>query len=116
MPTCTCDRFGTAILRNGIPWNPMCPVHVAGSGRDEYPGDAYLPVLDDEEQEAMDHLLAFMNIVTNRWGLAVNTGELASGVHVCQGFITQHMLHRLAPDNWSDWYKAPATTEEEAKP
>jgi hypothetical protein len=65
--------------------------------------DSAAPVLDAEEQEAMDHLLAFMGVL-NRWGLEVNSGEMASAIHVLQGFVTQHMVRRLAPDHWSSWY------------
>lgn len=63
-------------------------------------------VLNDEEQEAMDNLLACMGIITQKWKLRTNSSELASAVHVLQGFIVQHMLGRIAPEHWSGqhWY------------
>lgn len=63
-------------------------------------------VLDAEEQEAMDHLLAFMEIVSRRWRLACNSGEMTAAIHVLQGFVIQHMLTRIQPDEWGDWWKA----------
>jgi len=66
---------------------------------------AYVNVLDAEEREAMDHLLAFMGIVVNRWKLRANHGELAPAIHVLQGFVTQHMLARQSPEHWGDWWE-----------
>jgi hypothetical protein len=62
--------------------------------------------LDAEEREAMDHLLAFMEIVVQRWNLRTNHDEMAAAIHVLQGFTTQHMLARVAPDHWGDWWGA----------
>ena len=59
--------------------------------------------LDDQERAAMDELLSVMDTIQNEWGMQSNGGELASAIHVLQGFIIQHMLHRLAPDRWSGW-------------
>jgi hypothetical protein len=61
------------------------------------------PILDAEEQETMDALLGVMRTITQTWGMSQNSTELASAVHVLQGFIVQHMLHRLAPEHWSAW-------------
>ncbi len=60
--------------------------------------------LNPEEQEAMDHLLAFMNTVVRDWELRANADELARGIHQLQGFIVMHMLQREAPDHWGHWY------------
>lgn len=62
-----------------------------------------LPTLDDEEQAAMDQLVGVMRTIVETWGMRSNGVELASAAHVIQGFIVQHMLHRLVPDQWSDW-------------
>lgn len=64
-----------------------------------------LPVLDDDEREAMDLLLAFMETL-QRWGLRVNQEELAQAIHVLQGFVITRMLSRKAPHSWSNWYTA----------
>ena len=63
-------------------------------------------VLDVEEQAAMNDLLGAYKRICG-WGLQSNSGELASAVHVIQGFIVQRMLHRLTPDAWSSWYEEP---------
>lgn len=76
--------------------------------------DAVTP--DEEEAEAMEHLLAYMELVTKRWGLRTNEGELTAAIHVLQGFVIQHMLRRLAPSSWSLWYTSQATTPHEATP
>ena len=59
--------------------------------------------LTAEEQEAMDHLLTFMSIV-NDWGPNCNGDELARGVHQLQLFVIMHMLARISPGDWSEWY------------
>ena len=61
--------------------------------------------LDDDEQAAMDALFDVHRRIVG-WGLSSNGSELTSAVHVIQGFIVQRMLHRVAPDSWSDWYAA----------
>lgn len=69
------------------------------------------PILDADEKEAMDKLLGVMNTITRDWGLlpeerASNLRvELAGAVHVIQGFIVQHMLQRLAPEQWGVWFE-----------
>lgn len=62
------------------------------------------PVLDDVEAEAMDHLYAFMRIVQTQWHLKTNFEELGAAVHVLQGYVIGHMLKRLAPESWGNWY------------
>lgn len=64
------------------------------------------PVLDPDEREAMDHLLAFMEIVSKRWQLRVNHPEMGAAIHVLQGFVIQHMLVRVEPDAWGDWWRS----------
>lgn len=61
--------------------------------------------LNDLEQEAMDGLLDAMRIIVEDFKLKNNRGELTAAVHVIQGFIIQHMLARLAPNQWSPaWF------------
>jgi len=60
--------------------------------------------LDEVEKEAMNELLRAYNKILG-WGLEHNREELTGAVHVIQSFIVQHMLHRLSPDAWSDWYR-----------
>ena len=59
-----------------------------------------------DERQAMDHLMAYMKIVEADWKLKFNHDELRPAIHVLQGFIVQHMLHRLNPAGWSNWYEA----------
>lgn len=61
---------------------------------------------NEEEREASDALLNCMQIINRRWELQHNKEELAAAVHVIQGFIVQHMLNRLEPENWGSWYRA----------
>lgn len=61
--------------------------------------------LNVEEQVAMDHLLAFMVTVQSEWGLKHNQSELVIGIHMLQGFILQHMLQRVNPDEWGEWFE-----------
>lgn len=60
--------------------------------------------LDAEEAEAMRLLSEFMAVLKG-WGLKANHHEMTAAIHVLQGFITQHMLHRESPDEWSSWYE-----------
>lgn len=62
------------------------------------------PVLDEDEQEAMDHILAAMSAIQG-WGLKTNQTELAMAVHGLQAFVIQHMLQRLEPEYWGRWYE-----------
>jgi hypothetical protein len=66
----------------------------------EWPG----VYLDDDEKQAMNDLLGAYNKILRNWRLKHNQTELTAAVHVIQGFIVQHMLHRLSPDAWADWY------------
>lgn len=59
--------------------------------------------LNDEEEEVMMLLLGVYERIVD-WGLGANQYELAAAVHTIQGFIVQHMLNRLAPDAWQDWF------------
>jgi hypothetical protein len=69
------------------------------------PSEPAVPVaFNDEEQAAMDDLMAFTEKVRT-WGDNVNAREMVAAVHVLQGFVVQRMLHRLNPAEWSDWYK-----------
>lgn len=61
------------------------------------------PELDAEEQAVMDALLGVMSAIRNDWGMTANASELSAAVHVIQGFVIQHMLHRLAPESWGSW-------------
>lgn len=65
-----------------------------------------MPTLNREEEQAMDHLLGYMTIVSHDWKLhEPQKAEMAAGVHVLQGYIVQHMMRRLAPGSWSSWYE-----------
>ena len=44
-------------------------------------------------------------------GLRANGGELAAAVHVLQGFVVQHMLQRVEPDKWGNWFALEEPTE-----
>ena len=59
-------------------------------------------VLDDDEHEAMGYLLEFMWKL-RKWGMTANQVEMEAAVHVLQGFVIQHMLHRLEPGRWAAW-------------
>ena len=67
------------------------------------------PALNEREQACMDKILAAMESILQLDGtvstLRANSGELASAVHVLQQFPVQHMLHRLDPENWSNWWE-----------
>lgn len=62
------------------------------------------PILDDEEKEALAHIHAYMRTV-NEWGLSANRTEMIAAVHALQSFVIQHMLHRVEPAEWSNWYR-----------
>ena len=59
--------------------------------------------LNAEERVAMEDLLSALSIIQS-WKLKSNQTELAAAIHVIQSFIIQHMLGRLAPEAWSNWY------------
>ena len=56
-----------------------------------------------EEQEALNHILDAMAII-HSWGLSANSQELTAAVHTLQGFVIAHMLHRVEPSLWSNWF------------
>lgn len=60
-------------------------------------------VLDETEQKAMDALIACM-VEIQTWGDKANQSEFIAAIHVVQSFIIQHMLYRLEPTQWSDWF------------
>jgi len=57
-----------------------------------------------EEEEALQCLARYMDIVWHGWNMRVNSGEQTAAVHVLQGAVIQHMLHRAAPDRWGSWW------------
>lgn len=58
-----------------------------------------------EEQDAYDKIVAAYDaILTLGGGLRGNQGELVQAVHVMQHFVSMHVLHRLDPEFFSDWY------------
>jgi hypothetical protein len=59
--------------------------------------------LEIEEQQVMDALAMIVQKV-QLWGLRANLSEMTTAVHVLQGFVIQHMLHRVDPEQWSDWF------------
>lgn len=62
---------------------------------------------DVDEDVAMTHLLSYMKIVRQDWKMLANDAELVGAIHVLQGFIVQHMLHRLNPDLFASWVLEP---------
>ena len=60
---------------------------------------------DSDEQEALDALQSYMAVVVHRWKLRANQGELLAAVHTLQGAVQQHLLHRIAPNNWASWWQ-----------
>lgn len=65
-----------------------------------------MPIYNKEEQEVENHIVAAYKGILNL-GLKHNIPELEHGVHIMQQFVTQHMLQRLAPDQWGHWYETP---------
>ena len=66
-----------------------------------------LPVdvaMDAEEQAAMDAIAAAYGMILGM-GLSDNRGELVGAVHVLQSFVAQHLLHRISPKSWNDWFR-----------
>lgn len=69
------------------------------------------PVMNAEEREVMDHILAAYNGIREFGpGLSANSTELTQAVHTLQGFVIQRMLARVAPDVWGDWYQGSPTS------
>lgn len=65
------------------------------------------PSLNSEEQQIMDQInAAYQGIL--KLGLSHNIEELTAAVHTTQQFVIQHMLYRLNPENWSNWYEKKA--------
>jgi hypothetical protein len=60
-------------------------------------------MLDPEERQVMDALMTVMRTIT-RWGLRANVNEMMAAIHVLQGFVVQHMLQRIEPEQWSRWF------------
>ena len=60
--------------------------------------------LDEDEALAWGDLNRIHSRIRG-WGLSANRSELIAAVHVIQGFVVQHMLSRVAPGQWSDWYQ-----------
>lgn len=69
------------------------------------------------EQRAQDAIIEAMSTIHNieadedlprekRRTLTYNNDELTSAVHVLQSFVKQHVLHRLDPKEWSDWWES----------
>lgn len=62
--------------------------------------------LAEDEQKAMDAILeAHARIIA--MGLRANLSEMVAAIRVLQGFVVQHMLARVDPDLWGDWYQRP---------
>jgi hypothetical protein len=45
-----------------------------------------------------------MRIMAEDFKLATNLSEMTSAIHVLQGFVIQHMLHRCMPGEWGTWF------------
>lgn len=67
-------------------------------------------LLDEREQAVMDHISLAMQGIKELGlrrgddGELVNGGELVAAVHVLQSFVIQHMLQRVAPGHWGNWF------------
>lgn len=59
--------------------------------------------LTDEEEEAYEAILWAMHAIQDM-GLAYNIEEFVGHIHGLQAFVHQHVLHRLNPDYYNDWY------------
>lgn len=63
--------------------------------------------MNELEQKAADAILDAMDSIRNideRGKLSYNTDELVQAVHVLQSFVKQHVLHRVDPKYWADWW------------
>jgi hypothetical protein len=76
-----------------------------------------IATLTPGEQRASDTILEAMSAIRNieeddteplddRRRLTANGNELVDAVHVLQSFVKQHVLHRINPDDWSDWWES----------
>lgn len=64
-------------------------------------------ILTEKEQKAMKAIAIAMGSIQemdDRRSLFYNHEELASAIHVLQGFVKQHVLNRQDPKYWSDWW------------
>jgi hypothetical protein len=64
-------------------------------------------LLSFDEKEAFRLLGDFQRKVAEEWKLKRGNNlemELASAIHVLQGFVIQHMLQRQAPQEFGEWY------------
>lgn len=62
----------------------------------------------EEEERTLGLLDQFHYIVFSKWRLQRDTNlqfEFLAAFHVLQGFVISHMLQRLEPDNWGQWYE-----------
>lgn len=71
---------------------------------------------DESEREALDAILFAFTRITKDWRIRTNTTELAAAVHVLQGFVIQHMLSRLAPEQWGSWWWKEDEVDEDGEP
>lgn len=67
--------------------------------------------LEGDESEAMEAVNRAAGIIFG-WRPRGNQTELSTAVHTLQGFIVQHMLARLNPDDWTPWYETQQPEEE----
>jgi hypothetical protein len=58
---------------------------------------------NEDEEEAFDAIQGFMRVM-HRLKLKANQQEMYSAIHVLQGFVVQHMLERLVPGAWGEWF------------
>lgn len=72
-------------------------------------GDWYANQPDDEqfltdaEEEAYEAINWAMKAIQDM-GLSANPEEFALHIHGLQSFVDQHVLHRLNPGYYSNWY------------
>jgi hypothetical protein len=76
------------------------------------------------EQKAFDAILEASSAIRNieeddkeplsaRRRLTCNEGEFVSAIHVLQSFVKQHILHRMNPQQWNDWWESDDSLNEQ---
>lgn len=66
--------------------------------------------LNDAERRALDAILAAGDAVL-ALGLEANKHEFYMHIHGLQGFVVQHMLHRIEPNQWNAWFNDEEATK-----
>lgn len=61
-------------------------------------------LLQSEEEVAAMKKLGEVHKQILDWGLLSNQNELVQAIHVIQGFVVQHTLQRVSPEEYGRWY------------